>query len=142
MAPWDLRRRRSALDPLIERSVEEVLNTASANVTTVLVAHKLKTVVDADLILVMSNGTLVEQGTHTSLLCQANSTYARMWAEQVGGFGDRLQDEGAEPDYCKLALSQSDPGRPAHEASEDAVWARTVKRPDGGEQPYDSGWLW
>ena len=41
---------------------------------------------DADLILVMRNGTLVEQGTHESLLCLANSTYSRMWAQQ--NYGD------------------------------------------------------
>ena len=61
----------------------EVIDAASQNVTTVMVAHKLQTVVDADLVLVMQDGLLVEQGTHTSLLCQANSTYARMWAEQA-----------------------------------------------------------
>ena len=94
----------SALDPLIERSVVEVLNAASDNVTTVLVAHKLQTVVDADLILVMSDGLLVEQGTHTSLLCQANSTYARMWAEQASGFGGAARADGEDLDYCKLAL--------------------------------------
>jgi len=81
-----------------------VLNAASANVTTVLVAHKLQTVVDADLILVMSDGLLVEQGTHTSLLCQANSTYARMWAEQASGFGGAARADGGDLDYCKLAL--------------------------------------
>ena len=72
-----------------------MLNAASANVTTVLVAHKLQTVVDADLILVMSDGLLVEQGTHTSLLCQANSTYARMWAEQASGLRRRAQTAGS-----------------------------------------------
>ena len=97
----------SALDPLIERSVVEVLNAASANVTTVLVAHKLQTVVDADLILVMCDGSLVEQGTHASLLCRANSTYATMWAEQASGFyfySGAAGANGAELDYCKLAL--------------------------------------
>ena len=84
----------SALDPLIERSVVEVIDAASRN-DTVMVAHKLQTVVDADLILVMQDGRLVEQGTHTSLLCQANSTYARMWAEQASGFdGAGRGDDG------------------------------------------------
>ena len=95
----------SALDPLIERSVVEVIDAASRNVTTVMVAHKLQTVVDADLILVMQDGLLVEQGTHTSLLCQANSTYARMWAEQASGFDGAYRGEDGVPvDYCKLAL--------------------------------------
>ena len=59
-------------------------------------------------------------------------------AEQVGGFGVRV--EGSEPDYCKLALESSEV-QLAHEASEDAVWARSGPK-TGGEQPYDSGWLW
>merc|ERR1719310_2225310 len=97
----------SALDPLIEKSVEQVMAQASANRTTVLVAHKLQSVVDADLILVMSNGRLVEQGTHTSLLCKEDSTYGRLWFEQNGGFYDSLPwDGGDSPDYCKLALNQ------------------------------------
>ena len=83
----------------------EVIDAASRNVTTVMVAHKLQTVVDADLILVMQDGLLVEQGTHTSLLCQANSTYARMWAEQASGFdGAARGEDGVPVDYCKLAL--------------------------------------
>ena len=95
----------SELDPLIERSVVEVIDAGSRNVTTVMVAHKLQTVVDADLILVMQDGLLVEQGTHTSLLCQANSTYARMWAEQASGFDRAARGEDGVPvDYCKLAL--------------------------------------
>ena len=95
----------SELDPLIERSVVEVIDAGSRNVTTVMVAHKLQTVVDADLILVMQDGLLVEQGTHTSLLCQANSTYARMWAEQASGFdGAARGEDGVPVDYCKLAL--------------------------------------
>ena len=89
---------------VLVNSAIRVLNAASANVTTVLVAHKLQTVVDADLILVMSDGLLVEQGTHTSLLCQANSTYSRMWAEQASGFGGAARAGGEDLDYCKLAL--------------------------------------
>jgi ABC-type glutathione transport system ATPase component len=78
-----------------KRSGRGAQRAASANVTTVLVAHKLQTVVDADLILGMSDGLLVEQGTHTSLLCQANSTYARMWAEQASGLRRRAQTAGS-----------------------------------------------
>ena len=62
------------------------LHESEANRTCVVVAHKLRLVQDADLILVMRNGTLVEQGTHESLLCLANSTYSRMWAQQ--NYGD------------------------------------------------------
>ena len=59
----------SALDSITEKSVEEVLHRSEKNRTSLVVAHKLKLVQDADLILVMANGTLVEQGTHDELLC-------------------------------------------------------------------------
>lgn len=139
----------SALDPLIERSVVEVIDAASRNVTTVMVAHKLQTVVDADLILVMQDGLLVEQGTHTSLLCKANSTYARMWAEQASGFdGAARGEDGVPVDYCKLALEdQRVPYVPWSAADpEDALWRGDYPRP--ADQHLDQGgyeaggWLW
>ena len=49
----------------------QVLDAAGGNRTTVVVAHKLKLAIDADLILVMANGTLVQQGTHAQLLAES-----------------------------------------------------------------------
>lgn len=91
----------SALDSLTERSVEQVLHNSAADRTSLVVAHKLKMVQDADLILVMENGTLVEQGTHANLLCRANSTYARMWAQQRHGDENYFDDYGA-PQWCSI----------------------------------------
>ena len=64
----------SALDSITEEAIDQVLHFAEANRTSIVVGHKLRLVQDADLILVMSNGTLVEQGTHATLLCEPNST--------------------------------------------------------------------
>ena len=54
----------------------------------------------ADQVLVMEAGAIVERGTHYSLLCDANSIYARMWARQEGST-DGL-DPDALPEYCEL----------------------------------------
>ena len=90
----------SALDSIRETEVQSVLNTAFNNMTTLVVAHKLRSVIDADQALVMEAGAIVERGTHYSLLCDANSIYARMWARQEGST-DGL-DPDALPEYCEL----------------------------------------
>ena len=93
----------SALDPITEASVEEVLADAFRNITTVVVAHRLSSVVDADNILVMKNGRIVEEGRHDELLCIPNGTYAFMWAAQTRyGLLDPAGAGVLPPDYCEL----------------------------------------
>ncbi len=72
----------SALDTRTEREIETALRTVAADRTTLVIAHRLSTVVDADEILVMSEGEVAERGTHASLLA-ADGIYARMWELQV-----------------------------------------------------------
>src|SRR5699024_5819533 len=71
----------SALDTQTERAIQEELNLISRNRTTLIIAHRLSTVVDADQIIVMEKGTIVEQGTHQQLLAKGGK-YAAMWALQ------------------------------------------------------------
>jgi ATP-binding cassette subfamily B protein len=71
----------SALDSANERAIQGQLQTASHNKTTLVIAHRLSTVVDAHEILVMEAGHIVERGTHASLLA-LNGRYAQMWALQ------------------------------------------------------------
>ena len=72
----------SALDTRTEREIETALRTVSADRTTLVIAHRLSTVVDADEILVLQEGHVAERGTHASLLA-ADGLYARMWALQA-----------------------------------------------------------
>jgi ATP-binding cassette, subfamily B, heavy metal transporter len=71
----------SALDSHTEKEIQASLREVSRNRTTLVIAHRLSTVVDADEILVLKNGSVVERGTHTQLLNQ-NGEYASMWKKQ------------------------------------------------------------
>jgi len=71
----------SALDSANERAIQAELASAAQNKTTLVIAHRLSTVVDAHEILVMESGHIIERGHHAQLL-QLNGRYAQMWALQ------------------------------------------------------------
>ncbi|WP_042418072.1 ABCB family ABC transporter ATP-binding protein/permease [Comamonas aquatica] len=71
----------SALDSHTERAIQQELASAAQGKTTLVIAHRLSTVVDAHEILVMDAGRIVEHGTHVALLAQGGR-YAQMWALQ------------------------------------------------------------
>ncbi len=71
----------SALDSANERAIQAELQSAARNKTTLVIAHRLSTVVDSHEILVMDAGTIVERGTHAQLLA-LGGRYAGMWALQ------------------------------------------------------------
>jgi len=71
----------SALDSRTEKEIQAALRAVSVDHTTLVIAHRLSTVIDADEIIVLDNGAIVERGTHQALL-DAAGTYAAMWARQ------------------------------------------------------------
>jgi ATP-binding cassette, subfamily B, heavy metal transporter len=75
----------SALDSQSEAAILEAMREVSTGHTTLVIAHRLSTVIDADCIVVMEHGRVIEQGTHSALLA-LQGYYARLWAMQ-------LQDE-------------------------------------------------
>ncbi len=74
----------SALDSSNERAIQAELRSAAQGKTTLVIAHRLSTVVDAHEILVMDAGRIVERGTHADLLAQGGR-YAQMWTMQLQG---------------------------------------------------------
>jgi len=80
----------SSLDTHSEKLILEALQQAASDHTTLVIAHRLSTVVDADQILVMDRGRIVERGTHHELLARSG-VYAGMWALQQE---EQAQDPG------------------------------------------------
>ncbi len=76
----------SALDSANERAIQGELQTAAHNKTTLVIAHRLSTVVDAHEILVLEEGRIVERGAHADLLAM-DGRYAGMWALQQSAEG-------------------------------------------------------
>jgi ABC-type transport system involved in Fe-S cluster assembly fused permease/ATPase subunit len=108
----------SALDTFTEREIQAALDRISKGRTTIVIAHRLSTVVDADEILVLDKGTIVERGTHQSLL-DAGGVYAAMWNRQreVDEAQEKLRRAAEEePSPVKVKL---DPSLGAREENQD-----------------------
>lgn len=77
----------SSVDTRTEKSIQEALSGLMRGRTSVIIAHRLTTILDADEILVMENGRITEHGDHKSLL-ELNRTYARLYNSQFMDFDD------------------------------------------------------
>ena len=71
----------SSLDTETEKKIQQNIYGVTSNVTTILIAHRLETVIHADKIVFLDKGEIVEQGTHSNLLL-LNGYYARLWGQQ------------------------------------------------------------
>ncbi|KAJ3528005.1 hypothetical protein NM208_g10425 [Fusarium decemcellulare] len=93
----------SALDPHAETIVQQALDSASKNRTTIVIAHKLATIRNADNIVVMSKGKIMEQGRHSDLVAE-NGIYSKLVKAQdlspagATGDGERTSDEESTMD--------------------------------------------
>jgi ATP-binding cassette subfamily B protein len=75
----------SALDSRTEAAIQKTLRKAKAGRTTLVVAHRLSTIADADQILVLKAGRIVERGTHHELVARVGGEYAALWRKQTRG---------------------------------------------------------
>ena len=71
----------SSLDSRAEQGIKSALDKIAKDRTTVVIAHRLSTVTDADEIIVLDGGEIKERGSHVNLLAQ-NGLYANMWKRQ------------------------------------------------------------
>ncbi len=98
----------SALDTATEQDIGAALRQVARDRTTLVIAHRLSTVIDADEILVLRDGNIVERGTHASLLA-AGGIYAAMWAAQ----SEQIEAASAEQDLATGPRTRELPLRPA-----------------------------
>jgi ATP-binding cassette subfamily B protein len=75
----------SALDSESEKLIQDALQKLMKNRTSIVIAHRLSTIAKLDRVIVLADGAIAEEGTHTELL-DKKGLYARLWAHQSGGF--------------------------------------------------------
>ena len=115
----------SALDSHTEKEIQDALDRVSLNRTTLVIAHRLSTIVGADEIIVLDQGTIVERGTHYSLLAR-NGLYASMWnrqreAEEAREKLARADEDAAAPNRNPPPVDDSGPTIVDVETSADAA---------------------
>lgn len=75
----------SALDSEVEAAIQNSLNSLMAGKTVIAIAHRLSTIAQMDRLIVLDQGAIVEQGSHSELIA-SGGIYAQLWAHQTGGF--------------------------------------------------------
>jgi ATP-binding cassette subfamily B protein len=85
----------SALDTHTEREIQTALDQVSADRTTLVIAHRLSTVVNADEIIVLDDGVIIERGRHAALLTHAGGAYAELWERQQAAVR-RAEEQAAD----------------------------------------------
>jgi len=104
----------SALDSHTEKEIQDALERVAQNRTSLVIAHRLSTVVHADNIIVLDHGEIVEQGTHLELLAKGG-LYASLWARQ------READEARERLAQALEEEEVPPSRAAERLEDEAL---------------------
>jgi ATP-binding cassette subfamily B (MDR/TAP) protein 1 len=114
----------SALDTQSEKLVQKALDQASTGRTTITIAHRLSTIKDADQIIVMSKGIILETGTHDQLLADSDGAYSALVRAQA--LKEEVEDENGG------TATEDDAEALARQEAEDARQMATIKRTGTG----------
>jgi len=109
----------SALDSEVESAIQENLDELMAGKTVIAIAHRLSTIAAMDRLIVMQNGSVIEEGSHETLV-KSDGVYATLWSRQSGGFlpieNDETEHEPTTSAVCSVDESrlqqQSGAGQP------------------------------
>ncbi|KAL2321330.1 hypothetical protein Fmac_030299 [Flemingia macrophylla] len=112
----------SALDSESELLVQNALDQASMGRTTLVVAHKLSTIRNADLIAVVSGGRIIETGTHNELINRPNGHYAKLAKLQTQL---SMNDQDQNQELGALSAARSSAGRPSTARSSPAIFPKS-----------------
>jgi ATP-binding cassette subfamily B multidrug efflux pump len=96
----------SALDSEVEAAIQEQLDGLMKGRTVIAIAHRLSTIARMDRLVVLDQGRIVEQGSHTDLLA-ADGAYARLWRRQSGGFHDEEGNPSDLEDALHIELAMA-----------------------------------
>jgi ATP-binding cassette subfamily B (MDR/TAP) protein 7 len=101
----------SSLDALTEETIMNSLRTACHGKTSLFIAHRLATIVDADIIYVLEQGRVIEAGSHVELLQQPGSKYAELWNSQhkyskTGGVPPKSRDKSLDDILEELEMEK------------------------------------
>jgi ATP-binding cassette, subfamily B, bacterial len=136
----------SSIDSKTEAVILDALERLAAGRTTFMVAHRLSTVLGADLILVVNHGEVVEQGTHEELL-QSGGLYAQLWDAQQGARRGRAAAALSAGDLSEMTAAvtaASETGEPVH-GRPLAELARAMLAREGATatdgEPGEAAWL-
>ena len=94
----------SSLDSSSEMLIQDALANLMKGKTTIVIAHRLSTIQKMDRIIVIDQGKILEQGSHSELLEKENSLYKKLWELQAGGFlKEEDEDEEEEPEEADFS---------------------------------------
>ncbi|XP_059153917.1 iron-sulfur clusters transporter ABCB7, mitochondrial-like [Physella acuta] len=98
----------SSLDTITEQNILQALRRVTQGKTTIVIAHRLSTVVDADEILVLDKGQVAEKGSHTELIANPNSLYYSLWQKQSAVMGSPIDSNNNMSQPAEKILDEKD----------------------------------